>query len=169
METSNVNKTNNFDPKRIEKQRFEFLLYINDHIICQRYFNIREFNEHSIRSAEMKELMDNICSMNNEWGQMGILPKFLKNKAIDYLWNNNKSYYSSTQVNRNIFEKPDNFQFEIRVDEKMVAKSVFSGNFFPPKVRYAVDIKEIIPTIMTEIRYFLSQRKYTKEYANVAL
>jgi hypothetical protein len=156
-----------FDPKKIEEQRFEFILYINDHIICQRYFNIRDFNEESVHSFEMKELMDSICGMNNgQFGQMGIIPNFLKEKAKDYVWNNYNPYsIQQDQSPRNIFEKLDNFQFEIKVDKKMAGKSVFTGNYFPPKVRYAVDIKEIIPAIMSEIRYFLSQKNYTKAVA----
>jgi len=152
-----------FDPKKIEEQRFEFVLYINDHIICQRYFHIKDFNEASTKSFEMKELMDSICGMNNgAFGHMGIIPHFLKEKSKEYLWNNYKPYHNQDQSSKNIFEKPDNFQFEIKVDKKSVGKSTFTGNYFPPKVRYAVDIKEIIPTIISEIRYFLSQKKYAE-------
>jgi hypothetical protein len=66
---------------------------------------------------------------------------------------------------KNIYDKIDDFQFEIRIDKQTVAKTMFSGNPFPPKVRYAVDIKEIIQTIMSEIRNFLSQKNYTKVVA----
>lgn len=151
-----------FDPKKIEEQRFEFVLYINDHIICQRYFNIRDFNEDSVNSFEIKEMMDNICGMNiGEYGKMGIIPNLLKERAKDFLWNNYNPYkVQDEQTFKNIFDKIDNFQFEFKVDKKSVAKSVFSGNFFPPKIRYAVDIKEIIPSIMSEIRYALSQKNY---------
>jgi hypothetical protein len=167
MTNTTSNKPTTFEPKKIEEQRFEFILYINNKIICQRYFNIRDFNEDSVSSLEMKELMDSICGMNNgQYGEMGIIPKHLKNKAIDYLWAYYNPYNTNPDQNpRNIFERIDDFQFEIKIDKKMVGKSMFSGNFFPPKVRYAVDIKEIIPSIMGEIRYFLSQNKYTKVVA----
>jgi hypothetical protein len=46
---------------------------------------------------------------------------------------------------------------------------MFSGNLFPPKVRYSVDIKEIIPSIINEIRYSLAQKKYTILEANLAV
>jgi len=157
--------------KKIEEQRFEFILYINDHIICQRYFNIRDFNEDSINSLEIKNLIDNIAGMNNgSWGDLGIIPKHLKNKTIDYLWDNFNPYYIQPEDGvKNSIDKLDNFQFEIKVDKNTVAKTEFSGNNFPPKVRYAVDIKEIIPSIMAEIRAFLSQKNYTKVSANLAL
>lgn len=153
-----------YNAKKIEEQRFEFVLFINNHIICQRYFNIRDYNEDVLKSKEIKELMDNITSFNvDEIGSLGIIPKHMKSKSIDYSWNNYNPY--SLQVeegSKNIFEKIDNFQFEIKVDKKVVAKSEFSGNLFPPKVRYAVDIKEIIPSIMSEIRYFFSLKNYEK-------
>ena len=94
--------------KKIEEQRFEFVLYINNHIICQRYFNIRDFNEDFVKDGfEMKELMDNITGINNgTWGDLGIIPKHLKTKAVDYLWNNYNPYYIQPEEGvKNIFEK----------------------------------------------------------------
>jgi len=157
--------------KKVEEQRFEFSLFINNHIICQRYFNIRDYNEDSIKSLEMKELIDNIVGVNNgTFGELGIIPRHLKNKAINYLWENYNPYMPKLEDPTKITsDKIDDFQFEIKVDKKTVVKGGFSGNLFPPKVRYAVDIKEIIPSIMTEIRYFLSQKNYTILESNLAV
>jgi hypothetical protein len=153
--------------KKIEEQRFEFVLYINNHIICQRYFNIRDYNEDSLNSLELKELMDNIAGMNiNDFGGMGIIPKYLKDKSMSYLWDNYNPYYEQQdEGSKNIFEKLDDFQFEIKIDKNTVAKSTFSGNFFPPKVRYAVDVRVIIPAIMSEIRDYLSEKNYSEVVA----
>jgi len=157
-------KTTTFDPKKIEEQRFEFILYINNHIICQRYFSIRNFNEDSIQSYEMKELMDEICGVNNgQLGTMGIIPNYLKNKSQDFIWSMYNPYSTNADFPiKNNFDKNDEFQFEIKVDKKSVAKTSFSGGYFPPKIKYAVDIKEIIPSIMAEIREFLSRGIYDK-------
>lgn len=147
-----------FEGKRIEEQRFEFLLYINNNIICQRYFNIKDFNEDGYRN-NVKELMDVLTGMNNgQFGTLGIIPNFLKERSKDNTWANYNPYAGTQELaSRSIFEKIDDFQFEIRVDRKMAAKSTFSGNYFQPKVRYAVDIKEIIPSIITEIRYYFGK------------
>ena len=163
MTTTTTKPSVRTDGKKIEDQRFEFVLYINDHIICQRYFNIYDFNEDSIKSLELKEMMDNIAGMNNgEYGSQGIIPNHLKEKSLTYLWDNYNPYFLQPEEgSKNIFEKEDNFQFEVKVDKTSVAKTQFSGNFFPPKVRYAVDVREIIPSIMSEIRHSMSQKKYT--------
>ena len=157
--------------KKIEEQRFEFVLYINRNIICQRYFSIKDYNEKSLNSLELKELMDTLVGMNNgQFGSLGLIPAQLKAKAVDYLWKNYNPYYTKKEdTPKNLFEKEDVFDFEIKVDKVTVAQSTFSGNFFPPQVRYQVDIKEIIPSIISEIKYTLSQKKYTTKYADVAL
>jgi hypothetical protein len=146
---------------KTEDLRFQFVLYINDNIICQRYFNIFNFNEDSLKSLELKELMNAITGMNNgQYGSLGIIPRYLKKKSISYHWDT-FNYYYTQQDEKNAFDKIDNFQFEIKVDDVTVAKSEFSGNSFQPRIRYAVDVREIIPEIMTEIRQYLSQQKYT--------
>lgn len=150
---------------RNEELRFQFVLYINDNIICQRYFNIFDFNEESLNSIELKELMQSIAGMNNgNLGSLGIIPRYLQKKSLTYLWDNYNPYANQQdESNKNIFERKDNFQFEIKIDEKSVAKTEFSGNYFPPKIRYAVDVREIIPEIMSEIRHYLSQKTYTTD------
>jgi hypothetical protein len=146
-----------------EELRYQFVLYINDNIICQRYFNIIGFDEESVDSLEIKDLMESIAGMSNgSHGSLGIIPRYLQKKSLTYMWDNYNPYSMQQEENvKSIFDRKDNFQFEIKVDEKTIAKTEFSGNFFPPKIRYAVDVREIIPAIMNEIRISLSQKKYT--------
>ncbi len=154
--------------KKIEEQRFDFVLYINKHIICQRYFSIRDYNGHSLNSLEIKALMDRIAGVNAS--SMGYIPNHLKKKSVDYLWRFYNPYNKQAEVNyKNNYEKEDIFDFEIRVDKETVAQSTFSGNLFPPQIRYQVDIKELIPNIISDIKDTLSQKKYTGKYADVVL
>ncbi len=157
--------------KKIEEQRFEFLLYINKNIICQRYFSIKDYNEKSLKSLELKKLMDTLVGMDDsQTGRLGLIPAQLKAKSVDFLWRGYNPYYNKKEdTPKNIFEKEDIFDFEIRVDKTTVAQSTFSGNFFPPQVRYQVDIKEIITSIISEIKFTLSQKKYETKYADVTL
>lgn len=161
MKTMNTTNTTQPVKKFDEQLRFEFLFCINKHIICQRYFNIRDYNEDVLLSLELKELMDSIAGTNEAISHMGILPSFLKDKSVDYLWNNFDPY-AEPSMNLDTQNKNDVFSFEIKVDKKTVAKTEFSGDLFPKKVKQYVDIKELIPSIMGEIRTVFSQKKYTK-------
>ena len=163
--TKNFNGFKRNEEQRFEEQRFEFIFYINDNFICQRYFNIRDYNEDSLKSLELKELVDNIAGVNNgQYGELGIIPRYLQDKTKDYLWDSYNPYFikkEDDETNKSIFDKIDYFQFEIKVDKVTVVKTQFCGNYFPPKVRYDVDVRKVIPSIMSEIRHYLSQKKYT--------
>lgn len=165
LKENSLNKKN--DEQKYDELRFEFVFFINDHIICQRFFHVRDYNEDVKDSYELKELMDEIVGFNKgDYGSMGIIPKFLKEKTLTYLWDSYNPYFIQQDENRNIFAKNiDNFQLEIKVDGDVIAKGQFCGNYFPPRVRYEVNIKEIIPSIMSEIRTFLSLKKYKKVVA----
>jgi len=147
--------------KKIEEQRFEFLLYINGNIICQRYFIIKGYNPTVLKSMEIKELIDTCTDF---------IKNDLKAKSEDYLWGYFNPYGpQKVEEVRNIFDNEDIFEFEIRVDKRSVAKTAFTGNVYPPKVRYSVNIKELIPGIIAEIQSTFSKKKYTTNYADVAL
>lgn len=146
-------------------QKFEFLLKINNNIICQRYFSIDGYNYKALRSEELKELVDSLCGMNNgSFGECGIIPKYLKDKSVDYLWDRYDPYSEVRREEdaseRDIFKNEDIFTFEIKVDRNIVAKSTFSGNWFPTMVRYQVNIKPIIPNIIEEITEYFTRKEY---------
>lgn len=163
--------------KKIEEQRFEFLFYViksnsERNIICQRYLSVKDFNDEVIYSLELKQLMDRLVGMSTDsFGKMGMIPHHLKTKSIEYLWKFYNPYNPpKAEPYRNLFEKEDRtFEFEIRVDKNIIAQSYFSGNFFPPQITYQVDIKELIPNILSEIKDVMSQKKYTTEYADMVL
>lgn len=146
--------------------RFEFNLYINDNIICQRLFDVKNFNKEVLHSVELKEMMDSLTGINNDsLGQMGIIPSYFKELCRNVSWRKYKPYkVYDNKDSRSIFENEDKFTFEIKVDKKVVARSEFSGNWFQTDVRYAVNIKEIIPEIISEIDYYMSRKEYTTVY-----
>lgn len=148
-----------FKKNRRDDNKFEFKLTINDHIICQRYFPINNHDKGEV--YDVKGMMDTLTGMNNNgvMGSLGLIPNFLKQRSVNYLWRNYKPYEVQKPEDidkRNIFEKEDIIGFELRCDGRLVAKSAFSGNYFPTKVRYDINIKEIIPDIFSEVRDYMS-------------
>jgi len=154
--------------------RFEFALYINEAakktenakkpIICQRMFDIRGYNKNAINSAEIKELIDELTGIHTP--TMGMIPSFLKKISKKYAWSGYNPYrvVPIDDDTKNVFENEDIFTFEIKVDKKVIAKSSFSGNWFQKDVRYEVNIREIIPSIIAEISEYLSRDNYTTSY-----
>jgi len=150
------------EPRKFEEERFEFLLHVNNHIICQRFFSINNFNEDSINSYELKELIDNICGTSlGDFGHLGIIPNYLKEKSVDNLWNNYNPHIEQTADSYRAPQKKNEvFLFEIKVDKRVVAAAEFYNDYFALSAKMVVDIREIIPLIKSEIRYYLSQKNY---------
>jgi hypothetical protein len=149
--------------KKVEKTPYEFYLYINENIVCQRFFQLRGYNENVLHSLELKELIDTVAKT---------VQKDLESKTRDYLYLHFNPYdvQNPEDIQRiNIFENEDVFDVEIRVSDKIIAKKRFTGNVYPPKVRYSVNIKELIPEIISTIQETLSQKKYTTNYAGIEL
>lgn len=144
-------------------KKFEFILYINGNIICQRYFSVKNYNKKVIKSLDIYDCVTDCVK---------IIEDDLRQKTEDYLYKQYNPYQEQTQEDIqvvNIYEEEDVFDFEIRVDERTVAMRRFSGNKYPQRVRYSVDIREIIPTLIKEIQTTLSREKIDVEYCGIEL
>lgn len=62
------------------REKFQFLLSINENVICQRYFRINNFDFASIESVELKETMDECVRM---------IQNDLTEKSRVYMWYTN--------------------------------------------------------------------------------
>jgi hypothetical protein len=110
--------------------KFEFILRINGNIICQRYFNIRGYNNKAKDSMDIRWDLGDIVDT---------IQSYLRKQTEEFLWLNYNPYTSKNSV----------------------VKERFTGMDFPPKVRYSVNIKSLIPSLISKIQRGLSQRKYS--------
>jgi hypothetical protein len=144
-------------------KKFEFVLYINRNIICQRYFSVRNYNPEVTKSLDIVECI-NDC--------VYVIQKDMKKKSKEYLWKHYNPWKVQQQDeinNKNIFENEDVFDFDIKVDGRAIATKRFTGNVYPQRVRYSVDIRDIIPTIINTIQETLSQENFDVEYSGIEL
>ena len=151
--------------KNYENLPFEFYLRINgnERPIVGRNFNVRGYNSKSLISMDIKYCIDEV---------VGMIEDQFRSKSEDYLYRYYNPY--STQnpediESKDLFEEEDIFSFEIKVHGNVVAQKQFSGNWYPPKVRYDVDIRKLIPGIISKIQKTLSSKNLTTEYAGITL
>tara|TARA_R110002020_G_scaffold226013_2_gene436383 strand:- start:21 stop:368 length:348 start_codon:yes stop_codon:yes gene_type:complete len=105
---------------------------------------------------------------------VGVIKDDLKEKSKDYLYRHYNPYKEQTQediesMKKDRQTKEDYFDFEIKVDDRVVAKTRFSGNDYPQRVRYSVDVRRLIPEIISNIQETFSQEYFTVEYAGIEL
>lgn len=134
------------------KERFQFILSVNDNIICQRYFKINGFNPESLESVELKYTLDECVKM---------IQDDLVSKSRVFQWyTRNEPVKLTGFVNKdeeNYFEYPsdlmdsyaDNeklnpyevtFRFMFLVDERNVYERIWDGTVYPKYVRNGVDL-----------------------------
>jgi len=168
-----------------EKCRFEFVLYINEQnkrddnsrrpIVCQRYFDVKDYNKDVLNSMEIKDLADSLTGIHTE--TMGLIPNYLKKISKRNCWSEYNPYrvVELEDNNKDMFKNEDVFTLEIKVDKRVVLKSSFSGNWLHTSyiqnendMRYEVNIKKIIPDIIKEIEYYFSRDEYTLPFGATA-
>jgi hypothetical protein len=152
----------NKETRNYGSKKFEFLLLINGNIVCQRYFNVREFNHDVLNSYDLKNCVDKCVDLiNGESYEYEIAPEStFKGKTWNYLWSGYNPYleeYPITDV-RNVYENEDIFTFQIRINGRPVIEKNFTGNNYPPKVRYDVDIRGVVGKIINQIQETLGEK-----------
>ena len=144
-------------------KKFEFILSINGNIICQRYFSVKNFNPKVLRSVDLTECVEECVRL---------IQKDLKNKTYEYMYNSYNPYRKQLQEDimvENIYDNEDVFDFEIKIDERTIIKKRFTGNVYPQRVRYSVDVRKIIPSIIKEIQETFYLQIFDVEYSGIVL
>jgi hypothetical protein len=126
-----------------EKEKFEFVLSINDNIICQRFFTVKNHNPNTINSIELYETVHYIKEIIN---------RKLILKTVDIIDEFFKEDMSKLQ------EESNNFTITIKKGNKVIMERIFSADLYPPKVRFSVDIRPQISYILRELTDVLSDR-----------
>lgn len=80
MEEKKLKKENKFVDNVAYKSKFQFLIWVNDNVICQRYFKINGFNEESIYTKEFTNCMNGIVKSIQE---------DLESKSRIFMWYTN--------------------------------------------------------------------------------
>lgn len=149
--------------KKYKTHPYEFLFLINGNPIVGRNFPINNFNRESLKSYELKETIDDA---------VGLIQKHFKNKTYNYMDRYYNYFVTSTEEQTepvDIYENEDFFTLQIKVRGRVVCERIFSGNDYPPNVRYDVDIRKIIPKIIEYLQQGLSRKNYTKNLCGYQL
>ena len=146
-------------------KKFEFVLYINRNIICQRYFTVKNHNQNVKNSLDIKWCLEECVDLVKD---------DLKTKSLEYLNKQYNPYKVQTQedVDTTVNEgktKKDFYDFEIKMDDRVIAKTRFEGNIYPQRVRYSVDVRSLIPEIINLIESTAQQENFTVEYCGIEL
>lgn len=142
-------------------KKFEFVLRIDNNIICQRFFTVKTFNQKVLRSLDLKYIVDDIVNY---------IKDDLKLKSKLYLWDHYNPYIEQKDVVvSDIYKEENYFIFEVKIDNRVVSAKMFDANVYPHKVRFDVNIKHLVGPIISELQGVFSSNKFETEFCDQAL
>ena len=141
--------------QRVENtQKCEFVLKLGNNIVCQRFFSVRNFNDRATQSIDLhyiiKEIVDDIADR-------------LKLKTLYLL----ESNYKENTLDE--AQEDEYFTITLKKGNKVFYDTIIPASIYPPKVRFTVDIRPQISSILRELTSVLSQRKVTTNYQDYNL
>ena len=142
-----------------ETTKLEFVMMVNDNIIVQRFFNVREYNPNAKFSYELYEF---IKDFKDELNQE------LKMKTLTYMMDNQYEISSNPEVlNTSYTNGPENFNMILKEGDKTICHRQFDAKIFPPKIRYTVDIRPHIKSLLSGLTDIFSSENLTYKYMEV--
>ena len=150
----------NYQQQQENITKFEFLLSLEGHIVCQRFFNVRDHVADSRRSMDLYYYLKNICEDISE---------DLKIKSSNYLCENQNYILNSENVEESLEATKEHFLLELKYGEDVFIQRVFPAFYYHPKVRYTVDIRPKLKRILSDLTDILSSEELEMTYLDYKL
>jgi hypothetical protein len=130
-----------------EITKFEFLLTLEGKFICQRFFNVKGHNPDTRCSVELHDYVKYICTQISE---------DLKTKSSSFIYENMEYILNSENVEDYSDKKNEHFLIEIKLGDDVFIQRIFPAYYYHPKVRYTVDVRPRLKTILSDLTEILS-------------
>jgi len=141
--------------------KMEFLLTLNENIIVQRYFNVRDFNREAIRSYDVVEYVREV---------QNLIEGYLRVKTATYMLDNMFQIMEDPIVMETSYtEGSEVFNIYIKLGEQTICHRVFDAKPYPPKVRYTVDLRPQLKEVLKGLTDIFSSKNLIKEYLDYSL
>jgi hypothetical protein len=144
-----------------ESVKLEFLMMVNDNIIVQRFFNVREFNNEAKNSLELYELLREF--KDDIRAQLSL-------KTVTYMTDNMYEIINKpTILETSYIDGPEYFNIFIKQNDVTICHRQVDAKVYPPKVRYTVDVRPHLKNLLMNLTDIFSSKKLTKKYMEVNL
>jgi hypothetical protein len=141
--------------------KLEFLMMVNDNIIVQRFFNVREFNNEAKNSLELYELLRDFKDD---------IKQQLSLKTVTYMTDNMYEIINNPSIlETSYIDGPEYFNIFIKQNDMTICHRQVDAKVYPPKVRYTVDVRPHLKNLLMNLTDIFSSKKLTKKYMDVNL
>lgn len=141
--------------------KMEFLLTLNDNIVVQRYFNVKNYNPNARSSYSMVELMNQIKEEIHD---------DLKAKSCYFLLDNyDQVLLDPSVLSTSNTDGPESFNMYLKVGDLTICHSGWDAKIYPPKIRYTVDVRPHLKSVLSRLTDIFSDQNLAYNYLNIRL
>jgi hypothetical protein len=141
--------------------KMEFLMTLNNNIIVQRFYNVKGYNTKARRSLEVSNLLRIVGE---------IVENNLKIKSLVYMVDNQDQIMIDPKIlETSNTDAPEYFNIYVRIGDETICHRIVDAKLYPPKVRYTVDIRPELKSILTGLTDIFSDEDLTYRYLNYQL
>jgi hypothetical protein len=141
--------------------KMEFLMTLNNNIIVQRFYNVKGYNPKARRSLEVSNLLRIVGE---------IVENNLKIKSLVYMVDNQDQIMIDPKIlETSNTDAPEYFNIYVRIGDETICHRIVDAKLYPPKVRYTVDIRPELKSILVGLTDIFSDENLTYRYLNYQL
>ena len=141
--------------------KLEFLMMVNDNIIVQRFFNVREINPKAKNSLELYELLKEFKED---------IQQQLSLKTVTYMSDNMYEIINNPAIlETSYIDGPEYFNIYIKQNDMTICHRQVDAKIYPPKVRYTVDVRPHLKSLLMNLTDIFSSENLTYNYLEVPL
>jgi hypothetical protein len=123
--------------------KLEFLMMVNDNIIVQRFFNVRDFNPQAKNSLELYEVLRDFKDD---------IQKQLTLKTVTYMSDNMYEIINNPAIlETSYIDGPEYFNIYIKQNDMTICHRQVDAKIYPPKVRYTVDVRPHLKSLLMNL------------------
>ena len=141
--------------------KMEFLLTLNDNIVVQRYFNVRNYNPNARKSLDVIQKVNEVATKITE---------DLKKKTLIYMIDNQSQIeIDPTILDTSNTDGPEYFNIFIKLGNETICHKIVDAKIFPPKIRYTVDVRPHLKSVLRSLTDIFSSEDLTYTYMDYQL
>ena len=147
--------------KEVDVIKMEFLITLNNNIVIQRYFNVRGYNPTARASMELYHYIKDFTE---------VFAYEQKMRSVCYLMDNEYEIAEDpTILETSNTDGPEVFNIYVKVGEQTICHRQIDAKVFPPKIRYTVDIRQQVKSVLKDLTDIFSAENFTINYMNYSL
>lgn len=147
--------------KEQEVVKMELLITLNENIVIQRFFNVKNFNSMARNSFNVPEYIKDFCHD---------FAYDLKMKTVSYMLENRQQIEEDQSVlETSMTDEDEYFNVYLKIGDMTICHRQMNAKLYPPKIRYTVDIRPQIKNVLRDLTDIFSSENLSYNYMDLSL